>query len=136
MVIKQKSQKPVKVDTSLKYLCPNIECGCEHWLFLVEAQTKNFKVVCECGAVFRPQRIDNIKIIYSKKNKKTQSKHDTESKETISENLLNRCSQILISYGFEKSEALCLIQATYDKYRTDDVKTLIKQALLEIPTNG
>jgi len=131
-MIMTKNQKPVSVDASFKYICPNESCGYDHWLFLAETQTKNFKVVCECGCIFKPKKIDNIKILYSKKKTKPKSDNTT----TPSADLLNRCCNVLISYGFDKNEAYSLLQITYSKYKIDDPKTLIKQTLLEIPANG
>ena len=137
-MIKQKSRKPVKVDVSLKYICPNTECESEHWLFLSESQTKNFKVVCECGVVFKPKQIDSIKIIYTKKKRNTKPAAPLvdETKDKISESLLSTCINVLVSYGYEKSEASDLINATYDKYKINDVKTLIKQSLVEVSAHG
>lgn len=125
-----KNQKPVSIDASFKYICPNDSCGGEHWLFLAETQTKNFKVVCECGCVFKPKRIDTIKILYSKKKTKPKSENPPPTA------LLNRCCDVLISYGFDKTEAYNLLTITYSKYKIDDPKTLIKQTLLEIPAHG
>jgi uncharacterized protein YchJ len=131
MMIITKNQKPVSVDASFKYICPNDSCGCEHWLFLAETQTKNFKVVCECGCVFKPKRIENIKILYSKNRTKPQPETTV-----IPSSLLNQCCGVLISYGFDKAEAHNLLTITYSKYKIDDPKTLIKQTLLEIPAHG
>lgn len=126
-----KKQRPVSVDASFKYICPNESCGCDHWLFLAETQTKNFKVVCECGCVFKPKTIDNIKILYKKKRQNTPAKNTN-----ISKTLLNQCCNVLVSYGFDKTEALSLLELTYSKHQIDNPKTLIKQTLLEIPVNG
>ena len=59
-----KNQKPISLDVHLKYRCPNNNCGYEHWLSLLETQTKNFKIVCDCGTVFKPKKIKTLKIIY------------------------------------------------------------------------
>lgn len=67
---KIKNQKPISLDVHLKYRCPNHNCGYEHWLSLLETQTQNFKIVCECGSVFKPKRINKIKVIYKDNKKK------------------------------------------------------------------
>ena len=126
---KIKNQKPVSVDVSLKYRCPNTDCNNEHWLFLLEAQTKNFKIVCECGTVFKPKRIDNIKILYAKKIK-------TQDPDKIRESVISKAVPSLTSLGFSKEESLDLINKAYDKQPTDDLSFLIKNTLLELRNNG
>ena len=59
---KDKDLEPVDCDLSLIYRCP--KCNIEHWLSLNEARTKNFKVVCDCDAIFRVKRVKGIKIKY------------------------------------------------------------------------
>ena len=64
MKTKKKTERPIEIDAHLKYKCPNDSCGYFHWLSLQEAQTKNFKIVCDCGNVFKPKRIKTLEIIF------------------------------------------------------------------------
>ena len=122
-----KSQRSIETDASFKYKCPSDICENEHWLFLRQAQVKNFKIVCECGLIFKPKQIKTIKIIYEKplKNKKT-----TETVcDDMSVDLLNQCAKILCGYGFDLDESKELIKISYDSYKTKNVGLLVKNAL-------
>jgi hypothetical protein len=137
MITKQiKNQKPTSLDIHLKYRCPNNECEYEHWLSLLETQTKNFKVVCDCGTVFIPKRIKKIKVFYAtankaKKDKTTATKASLTSTVDINIILEKACS-VLESYGFSQAESKDLIEQSYNKQPTTDFGILIKNALLEI----
>lgn len=134
---KIKNQKPISLDVHLKYRCPNRDCGYEHWLSLLETQTKNFKVVCECGILFKPKVIDNIKIIYKKKKKEQeQPKPIEKTTSQLNTQLINQAALSLVSLGFSKEEAIDLLQKTYIKQPIDDLSLLIKQTLLELRNNG
>lgn len=122
-----KSQRPIETDASFKYKCPSDICGNEHWLFLREAQVKNFKIVCECGLIFKPKQIKTIKIIYEKTQKKQKT---TEVVcDDISVDLLNQCAKILCGYGFDLNESKELIKISYNSCKTKDIGLLIKNAL-------
>lgn len=129
---KIKSQKPISLDVHLKYRCPNSNCGYEHWLSLLEAQTINFKIVCDCGAVFKPKRVKNIKILYE--NKKAQKPEQQQQKESekIPDDLLDKSVPSLIDFGFTKEESIEFLNKAYTKHPTNDISLLIKNALLEI----
>lgn len=58
----QKLQKPIDADIHLKYRCK--KCGIDHWLSFKEASTKNFKVVCYCGSVFKVKQLSGFKFKY------------------------------------------------------------------------
>lgn len=58
----KKLQKPIEADIHLKYRCN--KCGLDHWLSYREASTKNFKVVCSCGSVFKVKRLVGFKLKY------------------------------------------------------------------------
>lgn len=122
-----KSQKPIEVDASFKYKCPCENCDNEHWLFIRQTQVKNFKIVCECGLVFKPKQIKNIKIIYEKPTKKRKITKDIV--DNIPVDLLNNCAKILSGYGFDLDESKELIKQSYDSCKTDDIGSLIKSAL-------
>lgn len=125
--IQMKSQRPIETDASFKYKCPSNGCDNEHWLFLRQAQVKNFKIVCECGLIFKPKQIKTIKIIYDKTQKK---KKTTEAVcDDISVDLLNQCAKILCGYGFGLDESKELIKQSYDSSKTTDIGLLVKNAL-------
>lgn len=124
-------QKPIELDVSLKYKCPNIDCNINHWLFLREAKTKNFKVVCDCGTSFKPKRIKNIKVIYSKP-KSTKNKIDnTVSCDRVknSDPIVVRAISIMKSLGYSDKESELCINAAYDTAKYSDPKTLVKAAI-------
>ena len=126
---KIKNQKPISLDVHLKYRCPNNECGQEHWLSLLESQTSNFKIVCNCKTVFTPKRIDSIKVLYKKhysKNKQLNAKISS-----IDPELVKKVIPSIINLGFTKQEALSMIDRAYTKQPTDDISILIKNTLLE-----
>jgi len=135
---KIKNQKPISLDVHLRYRCPNNNCGYEHWLSLLETQTKNFKVVCECGTVFRPKRIEKIKVVYDHKKQKMVKKEKfvEQSKPQINNSLINQAVPSLVDLGFTRLEAVDLLSKTYLKQPIDDLSLLIKNTLLEIRNNG
>jgi len=128
-----KNQKPVAIDLHFKYRCPNSECSNVHWLSLVEAKTKNFKMVCYCGCVFTPKRIKNIKINYSTK-KTVNTKIETpieapQPKKEIPPDTLDHAANILKQCGFTKKESEQLILDAFLQYDTLDTSELVKLAL-------
>lgn len=125
--IKLKSQKPIEVDASFRYKCPSENCDNEHWLFIRQTQVKNFKIVCECGLVFKPKQIKNIKIIYEKSTNNRKITKDIV--DSIPVDLLNNCAKILSGYGFDLDESKELIKKSYDSYKINDIGSLIKIAL-------
>lgn len=127
----KKFQKPIDIDAHLKYRCPNQSCGQDHWISLLQAQTKNFRIVCYCGIVFRPKRIAKVRVKYAEQIIKTkQTQTNTKSNNNnIPQQLLDKCSDALIDYGFTKQEAVNLISRTYIINQTDNHLELIKLAL-------
>jgi hypothetical protein len=125
MKTKKKNQKPIKVDAHFKYRCPDSSCGYDHWLSLKQTQTKNFKVVCDCGNIFKPQQIAKIKIIFNKEPKVPVKKNNN----TPSVDLQNKCVTLLCNYGFTNDEALGMLQKAFDKNPTEDAGSLIKYIL-------
>lgn len=138
MKTQQKSLKPISIDAHFKYRCSNEECSIEHWLSLKETQTKNFKVVCDCGAVFSPKRISRLKILYKKSNKAKNTKpaqpaeqpviHKEPSIE-IPVDILDKSAKILTSYGFTDKEARQLLVDSYVQVKNNDIGALIKFTL-------
>lgn len=140
MKMQTKNQKPIEVDAYLKYRCPNSKCGYTHWLSLKEAQTKNFKIVCDaCDEIFKPKVIKDISIKYHKKIKpevvETKPENNPIQEATdhntpcISDRLLTLCSKTLIDYGFTKKEAYDLLKQSYILNQTDQPFELIQNTL-------
>lgn len=139
--------KPIELDAHLRYKCPNHNCGYDHWLSLKETQTKNFRVVCDCGFIFKPKRIKFLKTIYIKhKQIKQSSVVDKPTQEKLEEktlsnikpldkSILDDCVKIMIGYGFTKSESVELINKSYESTKIANIGSLVKNALLIIGGN-
>lgn len=140
----KKIQTPIEYDCHFKYKCPDPNCGYDYWISLKQACTKNFKIVCDCGIVFKPKRIKKIKPIYfqdSLASDKTTKKSDIDvsSEEPIEvvkpeikeidQNLLSKAVKILIGYGFTSDEAKELLIKSYRKFPEPDCVKLIKYTL-------
>ena len=125
------NQKPIEYDLHLKYICQ--QCGQAHWLSFRESSTKQFKIVCDCGFVFGVKPTKSIKIIYKtpKTKKETEMVKETEieKKPEIPPSLLDQAIEILISYGFTKTEASDLLKQTYSNNPLSDITLLIKHSL-------
>jgi hypothetical protein len=128
-----KNQKPIDTDIHLKYLCPNTSCGYTHWLSLKETQTKNFKVVCDCGTVFQPKTVKKLKLIYlaRKKSCSNQTKTSVATIDNeVPQDLLNKAKKILIGYGFDALEAENLIKDSFKQKPEKDCVKLVKNTLV------
>lgn len=153
----KKLQKPIESDIHLKYRCN--KCGLDHWLSYREASTKNFKVVCSCGSVFKVKRLLGFKLRYESsipqskqkevRNRETEivrpnpvpsviiaPKVETvsdppkpEINRTIPVDLLEKSVKLLLSYGFTKTEATKLVTDTYFAVPVNDYPTLVKYTL-------
>lgn len=137
MKIKQtlkKNQKPIERDASFRYICPNIDCRFDHWLSLKQVQTKNFKVVCDCGSVFKPKTILKIKIIYQK-DKESQKKQipQQESTETKQSDKFNTIAiSLLVKYGFSELESETLVNKAISKCQDSNVASFVKYILANL----
>lgn len=130
-----KNQKPIDTDIHLKYRCSEPDCGCEHWLSLKETQTKKFRVVCECGLVFQPKAIKNVKIIFAKKKPQVivPVKPQTIPKNIeIPKDIQEYCIGKLIGYGFTTNEALTFSARAYTKCQTTNATLLLKYILTNL----
>jgi len=141
------NQKPTEYDAHFRYLCKNPRCGYTHWLSLKETQTKNFKVVCDCGFIFKPKQILRLKIVYQIPNKQKKIAVDEEKhfvslstikapKEDISVDVLNKCVITLVDYGFTKSESEQLLRNSFRQNPVNDCILLIKQTLESLGENN
>lgn len=140
----KKNQKPIDYDIHLKYRCQN--CDQDHWLSYLESSTKNFKIVCDCGTVFKIKRVIDFSIKYEQDIEK---KIDPErsilvekeescivgdsAEKSISQNIpetiLQSATSILGSFGYSKTESFDMITQSYEKLKTDSVGDLVKFAL-------
>lgn len=127
-----KNQKPTEIDAHFKYRCP--KCCWNHWISLKEAKTKNFKIVCDCDTVFKPKQIKSLSIEYIKRAPKQVFTPDTQThtQNTIDKVLLDKCSKILVGYGFENNEANKLICEARDRTGFEDAGLLVKNILENI----
>ena len=126
--MKIKIQKPIDTDVHFKYRC--LGCGGEHWLSLNETKTSKFKIVCNCGKIFSPKKIKNIKVVYAVSTKK--STEDTKKEKPIhhiSKDLLDKCTKLLFNYGFTTKEAQEMLQKAYQENPTEDSGLLLKTTL-------
>jgi len=131
---KLKNQKPIEIDAHFKYRCPKSNCGFDHWLSLKESQTKDFKVVCDCGYIFKPKRISKIKIVYVDIQPVPQPVKPPEPEKVIEKpkipiDLSNSCVKLLVSYGFTKDESVSLCEKAFEENPVAHSGTLIKYIL-------
>jgi hypothetical protein len=134
MKTKTKNQKPIEIDAHFKYRCSANNCGFDHWISIKEAQTKNFKIVCDCGSVFSPKRIKKLKIIYAVNvikttNDNSNKKNESVAVEKIPVDLQNSCVKLLVGYGFTKNESLELSSKAFAKHKVTNAGLLIKYIL-------
>lgn len=125
-----KNQKPIEIDAHFRYMCPLSSCGFFHWLSLKEVQTKNFKVVCDCGTIFKPKQILKLKAIYKKSN--PDKKKHKEDIGVIPTSIEDDCVSTLVNYGFTKSESVYLIRKAWNRNKTDNSANLIRYILQNI----
>lgn len=133
-----KKQKPIEVDLHLRYRCPKVKCGYDHWISLRQARTKNFKIVCDCGNVFNPKQVIKIKVLYKNKTKKKFCSDRVETKPVldtiVSEETKNSCSKLLMTYGFTKEESFILIDKAHKQSKIDSPSLLVKFILQNLET--
>ena len=136
MKTKTKTIKPIDSSVSLIYACP--KCSQQHWISLKASQTKGYKIVCDCDEVFRPKRVNKIKILYvtniikqsvDEKINDLVVTDNTSQINNIPVGLLDSCVNALSGYGFTKSEASELVKRTYKIHNTNDAISLIKLSL-------
>lgn len=150
MKIKKKIKKilkPIEYDCHFKYKCPDPNCGYDYWISFKQANTKNYKIVCDCGLVFKPKRIKSIKPIYFETQKivvleKPKKEEPVVEEKTIEpekqpepivkdidKTILDKCVKILVGYGFTVSESQLLLTNSYRKCQESDCGKLIKYTL-------
>jgi len=128
--MKKKNQKPIDIDAHFQYKCPDKKCGFDHWLSLKETQTKNFKIVCDCGNIFKPKQIKKLKIVFYDTEitaKPEQTKVIEKSKIPI--DLRDASVRLLVDYGFTSEEASTLVEQAYSKNPVTSGSLLVKYVL-------
>lgn len=143
---KIKIVKSVDYMMDFKYICPNKSCCFTHWATKQEVQTKNFKIVCDCGEVFKPKLIYDIELHYEKikppkekviikfvkvrnlnKNVKYEESSPTINK--IDKKTFKEAVSTLMSFGFDKNEASAMIETEYEKTKSHNPAILVKNSL-------
>jgi len=125
-----KNQKPTDISLSLKYICPNKKCRYDHWISLRESKIKNFKIVCDCGHIFCPKPIQKICIKYKKEiNQVLEAKNKTVTEHIIPQDLLEKSSRIMQTFGFRAKEAKELLSQFYKTNPINDYKQLVQSTL-------
>ena len=148
----KKNQKPIELDAQFRFICQNIDCGFDHWLNLKQCQTKNFKVVCDCGNIFKPKQIVNIKIQYKNKIKKKEDHQKLDNSQekvvhqpviehnnttielVIPEYLKTTSIKILCKYGFTELESENLVLKAFSKNPIDNVSIFVRYIIENIKT--
>lgn len=124
-----KIQTPIEIHASLRYRCPNINCGLDHWITLQAAKTKKYKIVCDCNFVFYPKLIKKISLKYKTKKQKQKVIKADEEKNIIPDILLQKSSKIMQTFGFTKLEADTALINFYLKNPIQDYKQLVQNVL-------
>lgn len=140
--MKIKRVSPIDHDIHFKYVCTNHHCLGIHWLSLKECQTKNYKIVCDCGAIFSPKQIKDITVNFVEKEKRdinTSHNPDLEFQNlddpppkafvTSRENYLLEAMATLVSFGFSKTEAESMIKSEYEQTGETNPAKLVKNSL-------
>ncbi len=122
---KTKNLKPIEIDAHIRYVCPDNDCGFDHWISLKESQTKNFIIVCDCGLKIKPKTVKTIKIIYREQQNKPKIKE-------ISQEILDKCIKIMFDFGFTEIESEPLVRESYNKFGIDDPLELVKKTIASI----
>ena len=128
MKTKKKKERPIEIDSHFKYKCPNNDCGYFHWLSLKEAQTQNFKIVCDCGNVFKPKRIKKLEIIFEQ-TAVVKTEQITPVQQKVNFDLIKVCVNVLVGYGFTDAESEELLIKCHKEKPDLESADLIKFAL-------
>lgn len=146
---KIKNLKPIEYDIHLKYLC---RCGEHHWLSFDEASEKDFIIVCGCNSLLKVKPLSGIVVKYKENKKSKKIDHTTKQKELLfnhsnnekkdiindktqkelPENLINTCSNLLVTFGYSKREAIDLIKDFYSKNNNIEYSKFVKSLLSSI----
>lgn len=126
-----KNQKPTEIEAHIKYTCPNEKCKFDHWISLKEAQTKNFKIVCDCSTIFSPKTIKGVFVKYKKPKAKSIISSPTEQTvyHTIPNDILVKSSKIMQTFGFRKGEADIMLTEFFKTNPITDFKQLVQNTL-------
>lgn len=129
---KKKNLKPTNIDANFRYVCPNPDCGYDHWISLREAKTSKFKIVCDCNTVFQPKEILSIKIVYKKTKKIESTKESISEQPKISLVFLEKCVKLLTQYGFTQKESIDLTKIGFLKNPSNQPTEIVRYILQNI----
>ena len=124
---KIKNLKPISFDLNLKYKCA--ECGFEHWISLLESQTKEFVIVCPCGTLLKPKTISNISVKYLVEENNSKPTSTSTDNNDLNVSQIEAAITTLSNYGFTHAEAKSLIKETLAQHKVTDISDLIKTCL-------
>jgi len=116
-----KDQKPTDYDISFKYICT--DCGNEHWLFLREVQTKDFKIVCDCSQIIEPALVKDIEILYNSEKEIVTEEFDTPNK------MLDSCCKTLSKFGYSETESQEMINQSFQILQSEEPSVIIEYAI-------
>jgi hypothetical protein len=133
-------QKPTNIDCHIEYTCPKKSCQCKLWISLAEARVRNFKIVCDCGKVFKPKRIKNIKIIYdnpsqSRKLPKVPA-NNPNCINGVPIDIMEACVKVLDNYGFIRTESIELVSKAYALCEDKNTMNILKKTLTLLEINN
>ncbi len=128
----QKNSKPVSHDTSLEYMCDN--CRNTHWIFLREAQVKNYKIVCECNNIIIPSLVSTIYIEYLDSNIDNKIENSQVNEPPL--DIMSSCGKILESYGYSVEESKNMICKSFQATNSKTIKDIIEYALKNFGVNN
>lgn len=133
-----KNQKPIDIEAHFKYRCKNPDCGFDHWISLVQSQTKDFIIVCDCGSKIKPKRIKSLEIVYKedsvseKQNLVPEVPKDIPKNTDIPQSLLEASTRIMIGFGFTESESVSLLTEAFKNNQIQNAKDLVKYTISNI----
>jgi hypothetical protein len=126
MITKKKKLRPVDIEGYIKYICHN--CLQEHWVSFKEAKHPKFVIVCRCDETLKVKTVESISIKHIKRHNKNNTVQPSGSAIENS-GLVNKTRDVLLNYGFSKTEADSLISSACEKQNFTNCEDLIKCVL-------
>jgi Holliday junction resolvasome RuvABC DNA-binding subunit len=99
----------------------------------IDLLSKNFKVVCECGVVFKTKRIKILKTVYDKTKKIKNPMDERKSCDTVDESpVVSRAINMMTNLGYTSKESSQYVSEAYLQSKTEDASFLVKKAISKI----
>lgn len=118
--------KPITADIHFQYSCPH--CINTFWLSLAEAKTEGYISVCDmCQKPSYPAAVKGLKIIYEDTATKKAEPEKTEQKKEMSDELRDKCVQILCGYGYTQKESFDLVDSV--KTESNNPVEIVRECL-------